>query len=143
MMTEKELKEFREYCQRIDRMVKEYEAMRLDRDLKPLSDRLRIDLVVLKAMIGLNLALTAALVLKAFAWRLRWSDAGHHGGEMSDARDVEICRLQDEVRYLRTQNDLLTKILQLEFARRLPRRSEQMRTVHEIINSLQFGFHKK
>jgi len=62
---------------------------------------------------------------------------------MSDLRDVEICRLQEEVRCLRTQNDLLTKIIQLEFARRLPSRGEQMRKVHEIINSVRFGFHDR
>jgi hypothetical protein len=62
---------------------------------------------------------------------------------MSDLRDVEICRLQEEVRNLRSQIDLLTKILQLEFARRLPTRAEKMRAVHDIINSIRFGFHRR
>lgn len=56
-------------------------------------------------------------------------------------REIEELRAENE--HLRTQVGLLTKILELEFARRLSNRSEQMRKVHEIINSLRLGFHRR
>jgi hypothetical protein len=51
--------------------------------------------------------------------------------------------LRAENERLWTEIRLLTQIIQLEFARRLTNRSEQMRKVHEIINSLRDGFHKR
>jgi hypothetical protein len=54
---------------------------------------------------------------------------------------LEARELRAENEHLRTQIRLLTQIIELEFARRLPR-SEQVRKVHEIINSLRHGFHK-
>jgi Centrosome localisation domain of PPC89 len=56
---------------------------------------------------------------------------------------AEVERLRADNEHLRTQIRLLTKILQLEFLRRSPNRSEKMRKVHEIINSVQFGFHRR
>jgi hypothetical protein len=51
-------------------------------------------------------------------------------------------QLRTENARLKTEVELLTKIIELEFARRLPR-SEQMRKVHEIINSIRFGFESR
>jgi hypothetical protein len=57
--------------------------------------------------------------------------------------DPECEMLRAENERLRTEVGLLTQILQLEFARQMPDRRKQIRKVHEIINSLQHGFHKK
>jgi hypothetical protein len=60
---------------------------------------------------------------------------------LSATRQMNI-ELRAENDRLRTEVRLLTQILQLEFARRLPK-VERMRKVHEIISSLRFGFHKR